>query len=371
MTLIRPLILLLLVFAANPVQEADLFFTGVPHPTTTPPPGDPIELELVRGFGDRDEGLVFGQIVSLAVNDTGTLAVIDRFGCQVWIIDTETGSANTVGGCGDGPGEFRRAEAAAFKGDTLFVWDQGRASLVKMGLAGDEIERFRLDFIALGAAGIPAFHVDDSGQILAGLNLLPYTTAQEDRYLILFDRFGGTPIRRELSAPPLARSTPRNMAHGISFCVAPDTGGGEVVFALNHWGPQAVFLRRRDLSFIRTIRIPVDWAVAEEHSLRPGHWGPHSPPPRVICGDRYAIAGYRDQGPGPDGETVVSSAAWLVFDLEADVLTILGGDDAPEAGSMLFMTPGAATGNRFFFFTNGFFDYPVIREYRIVARGGD
>jgi hypothetical protein len=33
------------------------------------------------------------------------------------------------------------------------------------------------------------------------------------------------------------------------------------------------------------------------------------------------------------------------------------------------VTPAAATGNRFFFFTNGVFDYPVVREYRMVRSG--
>ena len=60
-------------------------------------------------------------------------------------------------------------------------------------------------------------------------------------------------------------------------------------------------------------------------------------------------------------------AAMVVLDLLEGSMTVLGGDEPPEPGSILFMTPGAATEDRFFFFTNSFFGYPVIREYRIVG----
>ena len=61
------------------------------------------------------------------------------------------------------------------------------------------------------------------------------------------------------------------------------------------------------------------------------------------------------------------SAAMVLFDLWENTMTVLGGDDPPEPGSVLLMTPGAATGNQFFLFSNSFFDHPVVREYRVVS----
>lgn len=367
MSWLRLLLLCLTAVAAYQHRERDLFFTGIPDPEELPPSMDALQLEFVREYGDQDEGLVFGRIVGLAVSPTGTLAVLDQYGCQIWIVDTRTGDGNSIGGCGDGPEESREALVATFVGDTLVVWDWGRASMVKMTLEGEEIERARLSPFELGAMHLSGLHIGREGSILAGLDLLPNQTVSEHRHLALFDRFGGDVTRRGLIAPLLARSTPRNIVRTISFCAGATERGREVVLALNTWGPQAVLLRRSDFEPLLSVRIPFDWVRPGEHSRRPGHWGPMIPMPRVACGDRFAVAGYRDQGIGPDGEVGVSSAAMVVFDLREESMTVLGGDEPPEPGSVLFMTPGAATGNRFFLYTNGYFDYPVVREYRVVT----
>ena len=356
--------------AAYQPSGKELLFEGVPEPESLPRSADGLSLEMVREYGDLDEGLVFGNIVDLTVSETGILAVVDGFDCQIWIVDTETGEGRTIGGCGDGPGEFRQAMTATFRGDTLLVWDMARASIVKLTLDGEEIERARLSSFEMGTALFSDLHVGRDGSILAGLILLPHMLTSQHQQLAIFEEFGGSVVRKELASPPLARRTPRQIARSISVCVASPDEDREVVLALNAWGPQAVFLRRRDLEPIRSVRIPLDWVRTEEHSLRSGYWGPMTPRPRAACGDRFAVAGYRDQFLGPDGETIaVSSAAMVVFDFREESMTVLGGDDPPEPGSVLFMTPAAATGNRFFFFTNGFFDYPVVREYRMVRSG--
>lgn len=186
--------------AAFQPHEDELFFTGIPHPESMPFSTDEVRLEMVRQYGDQDEGLVFGRIVGLTVSATGTLAVLDQYGWQIWIVDTETGEGKAIGGCEDGPGEFRRAFSASFSGDTLLVWDFGRASLVRLTLEGEEIDRAPLSALGLGAAAISGFHIGSDGRIPAGLELLPYSTSQEDRYSALYDRFGGTVTRRELAA---------------------------------------------------------------------------------------------------------------------------------------------------------------------------
>jgi len=363
--------LFLVIIATFQHQESDLIFTGVPEPESLPPSSPALELELVREYGDRDEGLVFGNIVDLAVSESGTLAVLDQHGCQIWMVDTETGESRTVGGCGDGPAEFRDAQGVTFSGDTLLVWDFGRASLVKLDLEGEEIKRSFVSLFEIGAGTILDLHAGRDGSILAGLDLLPNGISQEHRQLAVFSGSGGSIERRGLGAPPLARTTPRNILRSVSFCVGNNAREEEVVLALNTWGPQAALLRRTDLEVLRSLRIPLEWARSEEHTLRPGHWGPMAPRPRAACGSRYAVAGYRDQGAGPDGDVAVSSSAMVLFDLWENTMTVLGGDEPPEPGSVLFMTPGAANGNRFFFLTNTFFDHPVVREYRLVQQQPD
>jgi hypothetical protein len=60
----------------------------------------------------------------------------------------------------------------------------------------------------------------------------------------------------------------------------------------------------------------------------------------------------------------------VVLDLQTRSMMTLDGDDPPKPGSVLLMNPGAAIENRFFFYTNEFSDYPVVREYRLTI-GGD
>jgi len=350
-------------------KEADLFFSGVPQPQPLPEATGSLGLEFVREYGDRDEGLVFGNIVALAVNESGMLAVVDRAGCMIWVVNTESDEWHSIGGCGSGPGEFRDPQEATFIGDTLLVWDWRQASMMKITTGGEEIERFHVNPFEMGAVSLSDLHVAKDGSVLAGMQLLPNRTGSEDRQLAEFEELGGRVIWKGLVAPPLARNTPRNMVRSVSLCVGTTKANEEVVLALNHWGPQAVLLRRSDHELLHSVRVPVDWARSQEHAFMPGHWGPMAPSPKLACGTRFAVIGYRVQTEGSDGETVVPSAAVVLVDLWEGSLTVLGGDDTPEPGSVLLMTPGAAVGDRFFFFTNTFFDYPVVREYRVIRNG--
>jgi hypothetical protein len=95
------------------------------------------------------------------------------------------------------------------------------------------------------------------------------------------------------------------------------------------------------------------------------------PLPEAACGDELALVGYRKQRNTVENEWEVTSAFLLAFDYEGHLVDVIGGDQAPDPGSVLFMTPGAALGDRFFFFSNSFLGYPVVREYRAIATGSD
>lgn len=352
-------------------EDSHLFFTDVPYPDVLPQSQDDLRLEMVGEYGDRDRGLVVGNITDLAVSATGILAVLDRIDCQVWIVDTKTGDGGSLGGCGDGPGEFRTARTAAFTGDTLAVFDAGRNSLVKISLEGEEIDRFDVRLGDLGAHEITDLDISSDGSILAGLTLFPNEEGAEHLQIASFDGSLGSVNGRGLVAPPVARGTPRRTLRYSSLCGAYTENFGEVVVAVNTWGPQLAILRRNDFRPLMSVRVPVQWARALEGPGSPGGWIPIGPVPGVACGERYAVVGYRYQRSVPGAVSEVLRAVMVVIDLLDGSITTLGGDEPPVPGSILFMTPAAATGDRFFFFTNSFFGYPVVREYRIVEAERD
>ena len=363
-------IILAAVLGCEP-EDGQLFFEEVPYPTALPTSVRNVQLEFVREFGDREEGLVFGRIGDIAISEGGILAVVDQRNCGVWIVDSKTGNGSLVGKCGGGPGEFRMPNAVAFSDDTLLVWDQGHGSIIKLTLEGEEIDRFPINLFGLGAASASDLRIAHGGDIVMALHLLPPFDTSEHEQIIVLDSSGRAVTRRGVLSPHLAMVTPRNILRPISYCMAQTEEAGEIIVALNPWGPQLAMFRLNDFEPLLSFRVPVPWARAGEHSLRPGEWGPHSPLSQVECGDRYAVASYRRQRRLPEGGTEVLSAALVVVDLWEPSLTVVGGDAPPDPGSLLLMTPAAAIGDRFFFFSNSLLGYPKIREYRVIASGGD
>jgi len=351
-------------------NDGSLFFTGIPYPQEPTQSREVARLELVREYGSAEGDLAFGTIAGLAISQKGILAVVEPVDCRVWLVDTGSGEGRTVGRCGDGPGEFRRPAAAAFAGDTLVVFDADRLVLVKIAPDGVEAARFPLALPELGAIGVSDLHVGQDRSILSALVLLPSGQSSEHLQIAAFDWSTGAPIGRGLTAPLIARTTPRPILRPGTLCVSSSSGAGDMVVAVNTWGPQVAILDRNGLKPLVSVRIPVAWAHPSEHSQRRGHWGPMNPQPRAACGERYAVIGYRRQETVPRDIPKVLSAAMVVLDLHEQSLSLLGGDAPPETGSVLLMTPGAAAGDRFFFFSNGFFGYPMIREYRLRLHEG-
>jgi hypothetical protein len=350
-------------------DDSHLFFADAPFPVLLPGSEQEVRLELLAEYGDQDHGLVFGHITDLAVSETGVLAVLDRIDCRVWILDTETRETRSLGGCGDGPGEFRIPRVAAFTGDTLVVFDSGRNSLQKITLEGDEIDRLPLPLATVGAFAVSDLYVGDGGSIVAGLDLLPPGLDSEHLQIAVFEGTGGAVIHRGLVAPPVARATRRSAVREGSLCGGVMKDGVEFLAAVNTWGPQLTVLRRSDFHSLLSARVPVLWAQAMEDPPGSGAWVNFGPVPGIACGERHIVVGYRSQSYEGGRVSEVLRSVLVAIDLEEGSLTIFGGDQPPEPGSILFMTPAAALEDRFFFFTNAFFGHPTVREYRIAPGG--
>jgi hypothetical protein len=344
-----------------------LFFRDVPYPSQAERRIEQVHMELVAEYGDRDSGLVFGRILTLAVSGAGHLAVYDRDECRIWLVDRVRGGHEVLGGCGDGPGEFRYVTALAFSGDTILAFDTDRRALVRLRMDGTEISRTDLGLEKIGAKEIVSISPQFGMGMALGLKLYPNGMTQEDTQLVLSNSAGDSLNSRGLLAPPIARGTPRQIVRSVSSCTGDSEDTGHVWVVANHWGPQVVTLGMEDFEPLASVRMPVEWAVAHEHSLIEGHWGPMISEPGLACGSDLFLVTYRDQRK-VSGETVVSGAALFAMDYAGNILYEMRADHAPDAGSVLFLTPGAASGDRFFLFSNNFLEFPTIREYR-VSRG--
>ena len=77
--------------------------------------------EVSIGELEGAEELLFGSIWSIAVDDDRNVYVFDEQAQHVRVFDSEGAYVETLGGRGEGPGEFSRAEAIALLPDGLLV----------------------------------------------------------------------------------------------------------------------------------------------------------------------------------------------------------------------------------------------------------
>lgn len=360
----------LLIVGCQP-EDRHLFFADAPYPVTMPQSAELPTVEFVREYGGYDRSPIFGHISDLAVSETGVLAVVDVLECRIWFIYIHTGLVDTQGECGDGPAEFRRPSTAVFVADTLLVFDADRGTVTKMTMDGEEVARLNVTLSGLDAVSLSYLSPGADGSILAALDLLPNQARSQHRQLAAFDPADLTVVGSGLVSPRIANTTPRPVPGHVSLCVSSKPEGTVLGVAVNLWGPQVVTLDLSDFSVLSSVRVPIDWVQPSEHSQMPGHWGPFTPFPRAACGERFAVITYRLAERDPDGSSSVRSAAMVLLDLRDGTVNIVAIDQAPEDGSILWMIPGVATGDRFFFFTNASFGHPTIREYRIVPGGND
>ena len=100
--------------------------------------------EVSIGELDGPEEYLFGRIRSVAVNDDGTVYVLDQQAQHVRVFDSLGVYLETLGRRGEGPGEFTRAEAIAVLPDgRLIVRDPGNQRVTVFGPGPGETAEWR------------------------------------------------------------------------------------------------------------------------------------------------------------------------------------------------------------------------------------
>ncbi len=315
------------------------------------------ELVLEAEYGAQDGGEAFGRISAVAAHTDGSLAIADEFSCEIHLI-RPTGTRSVFGSCGGGPAEFGQISKIAFRHDTLVVLDGRNRTLVFLGMDGSEIRRLSLPYDRI--AGLDSFGQWTDSTAIAGLRLLPasYAGATHD-LLSMVDLREGRILPWSLRDADLSTRNERNMARGVSFCS--NVEGEPMIAAANWWAPQTITFQGTDLRPFGNFGVNLEWKEAREDSL-----GilPALPAPTIACGAHFVLIMYQARERTEDG--IVVAKAYLEARSYSGEIVVSSLRDTPGTGTIFVTALAAATGDRFFSFTNSFFDYPVVREYRLV-----
>lgn len=124
------------------------------------------EADLEIGAQSGAAEYSFSRIADLAVTSDGSIVVSDAQARELRVFNREGHYQLTLGGPGDGPGEFASAPAiAGASGDTVFAFDQSQRRMTSFTLAGELVEAATLGSAATG--GPAALLRQDDGTYLA------------------------------------------------------------------------------------------------------------------------------------------------------------------------------------------------------------
>jgi hypothetical protein len=117
---------------------------GAGRPTTSDilprtAPALPLHLTMTLP-GDR---VAFGRIGSIAADSGGTLYVGDELAQQILVFDSSGGLLRTLGGKGNGPGEFRSLGSIAWTGDALAALDRSNRRVTYFGAERGDVSTRR------------------------------------------------------------------------------------------------------------------------------------------------------------------------------------------------------------------------------------
>jgi len=194
-------------------------------------PGEPLygeitfELEEDLSIGnEEDENYIFYGLVTLAVDSEENIFVLDGGNCRIQKFDKNGSYLQTIGGRGQGPGEFEQPMWIHVDvKDIIYVFDSRRKNLHFFGKDGKIIETRRLAhslFFGLGIA--------DKGTILTQTSF--YSPERSTRDVVIIDSKGKV-IKRIVSYP--YKLPPRikkrilgnPYSHRLYFCPALDGSG--------------------------------------------------------------------------------------------------------------------------------------------------
>lgn len=109
------------------------------------------EHDLQIGAMDGTSAHTFSRVDDLAVSDDGSILVSDGLSQELRVFDSDGRHVRTIGGTGNGPGEFATAPSVAgLAGDTVFLFDVRSNRVTSFSVDGGLLDVLTLDATTVG-----------------------------------------------------------------------------------------------------------------------------------------------------------------------------------------------------------------------------
>ncbi len=202
------------------------------------------ELVLESSLGEPEGPFAFSRVGAIAARTDGLIAIVDELECQIVLAKYTTGGLiRRMGGCGGGPGEFRRPNGLAFIGDSLFIWDEGLRSVIVMTFDGEETRRFAPGAL-MEMPLVLRMGASSDTTLVFDIGLAPPAVvdvaASDDLLLAVIDSRSGKLLRRALADPMISATNPLNRIRDAPVCAQSQAGG--FIAAFNRWAFEGITL---------------------------------------------------------------------------------------------------------------------------------
>ena len=92
------------------------------------------EISFNNSVTFTNPSLIMGQITEVAVDENGRVLIADRDNSSIYLFDQDGSYVTTIGGAGDGPGEFRTLRNIAAGSGYLHVFDMSQRRITRFDL---------------------------------------------------------------------------------------------------------------------------------------------------------------------------------------------------------------------------------------------
>lgn len=333
-----------------------------------------VSVEWQRSYGASQGPAALGVIGAVAADDAGRLIVFDVSACQLVVFDWKSAGKKApvrLGGCGDGPGEFRHVRNIALLGDTLAVVPVSGNYVQFVTLDG--LEMGRLHFEALLGAGESVQELEALGGTTFALSVAHPPNAATLRSpdepvtsLRIVDLADGRVLAAAVGQSPIAQANPGNHTEGPELCVWTGASGRRFAALQNRWSIEGVAFNVPDLTPVLHVVLP---GAADPVPFPPPMAGyfPAGLGSSVACTGFGPLFWHRE-GHVVERRAVTTGGRYALVSWDArELLSTAFG----PADSVWWGKPVAGTSDRVFTVDNRTFEFPVVHEFLIRAGPSD